>query len=341
MKTRFIYNLFPAFFVTLAIVGLLSTSAFAIDDGARAYWKNRDGINAFSFQTLNLNLQASESQQLAPGQYIYANADAEADLVIANYFHYTTLFNRPSSYALTLVGGSVDVAVNAGSTTPLPPGVPAGSAYSESASGYGDPSLMLTVNLFGAPPLKTNFSLLDYEPCWTLDVTTMLALPIGAYDDSKLVNLGQNRWFGRVALPVNYHFGVFTPGYRKSLEVTPSVWVFADNDDFMGQKLENDPILQLEAHLTNDFTPKFFGSIDLLYREGFQSKLDGVEVGDELDIGNLGFTLNYTATDNLTIRTGFSSNVFGDSDLESSMVRIQFFFGWHRDFVNMDKLMGN
>jgi hypothetical protein len=166
----------------------------------------------------------------------------------------------------------------------------------------------------------------------------MLALPIGEYDSDKLVNLGQNRWFGRIAFPIKYHFGVFTPGYMKSFELTPSVWLFAENDDFVGQKLKNDPMWQIEAHLTSDFTPSFFGSLDLLYRGGFQSEIDGVEVGDKLDIGDLGFTLSYQVNDNLAIRTGFSSNVFGDSDLDNSMVRLQFVFGWHRDNENIKKL---
>jgi hypothetical protein len=126
----------------------------------------------------------------------------------------------------------------------------------------------------------------------------------------------------------------------KSLEVTPSVWLFAENDDFMGQKLENEVMWQLEAHLTSDFTPNLWGSLDLLYRGGFQSEINGVEVGDELDIGDIGFTLNYQVNDNLGIRTGFSSNVFGDSDLDSSMVRLQFIFGWHRDNENIKKLQG-
>jgi len=203
---------------------------------------------------------------------------------------------------------------------------------------HPDPSAQLVVNLFGTPPLKANFDLLDYEPTWTLDTAVMLALPIGEYDDDKLVNMGLNRWFGRIAFPFKYHFGAFTPGYRSSLEVTPSVWLFAENDDFMGQKLENDPMWQLEAHLTHDFTPSFFGSLDLLYRGGFQSEVNGVEVGDELDIGNLGFTLSYQVTDNLSIRTGFSSNVFGDDDLDNSILRLQFVYGWHRDFENMKKL---
>ena len=123
-----------------------------------------------------------------------------------------------------------------------------------------------------------------------------------------------------------------------SFEITPSVWLFEDNNDFVGQRLKNDPIWQLEAHLTQDFTPSFFGSIDLLYRTGFQSTINGVETGEELDIGDLGYTLNFTSTDNLMIRTSFSSNVFGDSNVDNSLIRIQFVYVWHKSSENFKKL---
>ncbi len=96
---------------------------------------------------------------------------------------------------------------------------------------------------------------------------------------------------------------------------------------------------QLEGHLTHDFTSNFFASIDLLYRGGFQTKIDDVDVGDNLDIGNLGFTLSYQITDNMAIRTGYSSNVFGDDDLDNSMFRLQFVYGWHKATENTKKLM--
>ena len=339
MKTGNRHIRLTAFLAILAIILLFGGTALAVDDGARAYWKGRAGTQGVSFQYLRLDLQATDSQQFAPGQYVYPNSDVEASIIIANYVRHLTLFNRPSSFSFGVAGGSVDV--NANANVPpefVPPGITPGVAFSQSASGYADPIIQLDVNLFGTPPLKANFDLLNYEPTWNLDAAIMLGLPIGEYDNDKLVNLGLNRWFGRIAFPLTYHFGVFTSGYMKSLELIPSVWIFAENDDFMGQKLENDPMWQFEAHLTNDFTPSFFGSLDLLYRGGFQSEIDGVEVGDELDIGNLGFTLSYQVTDNLAIRTGFSSNVFGDNDLDNSMVRLQFVYGWHRDFENMKKL---
>jgi hypothetical protein len=339
MKTGNRNNRLLTFFATLVIILSFSGPAFAVDDGARAYWKGREGTQGVSFQYLRLDLNASDSQQFAPGQYIYPNADSEASIIIANYVRHLTLLNRPSSFAVTLAGGDIGVDVNTKASSPfVPPGITAGTTFSQSSTGYADPSVQLVMNLFGTPPLKANFDLLDYEPTWTLDTAIMLGLPVGEYDEDKLVNLGLNRWFGRIAFPFKYHFGVFSRGYMKSFELTPSVWLFAENDDFLGQDLENDPMWQIEAHLTSDFTPSFFGSLDILYRGGFQSEVDGVDAGDEIDIGNLGFTLHYQATDNLGIRTSFSSNLFGDNDLDNSMVRLQFVYGWHRDIENIKKL---
>jgi hypothetical protein len=340
MKSGNRHNRLWAFLATLAIILLFSGPAIAVDDGARAYWKGRDGTNVVSFQYLNLNMQASGAQQFDPAHFIYPNADTEANVMIANYARHLTLFNRASSLAVNIVGGSVDLDVNTNLVPPgfLPPGVTPGDSLSQSASGYGDPSVQLDVNLFGTSQLKSTVDLVNYEPTWTIDAAVLLAFPIGEYDKDKLVNMGLNRWYGRFALPIKYHFGAFAPGYRSSFELTPSVWLFAENDDFVGQKLENDPLWQLEAHLTHDFTRKFFGSLDLLYRGGFQSEINGVEVGEDLDIGNLGFTLNYQLTDNSTIRTSYMSNVFGDSDLDNSVIRIQFVYAWHQLMENMKKL---
>jgi len=288
-------------------VPLISGPVTAQDDGARTYWKGRAGTNVISVQYLNMNLQASDTLQFDP---------------------------------TNLMGGSVDVEFDTTITPPefLPPGIVPGASLSQSASGYADPSVQLDVNLFGTPPINAIFDYLNYEPTWTLDAAFMLGVPLGQYDADKVVNMGLNRFYGRVAFPFKYHFRVFTPGYMSSLEVVPSVWLFTDNDDFLGQKLKNDPMLQVEAHWTHDFTQHFYGSLDLLYRNGFQSEIDGTNLGSDLEIGNLGFTLNFQVTDNVTIRTSFSSNVFGDSDIDTSMIRLQFVYAWDRAIENIKKL---
>ncbi len=321
-------------------VSLICGPAIAQDDGARAYWKGRAGTNMVSFQYLNMNLQASDELQFDPGQYIYPAADAVADIFILSYARHMTIFNRPSILSANLIGGSVDVKFDATITPPefLPPGGVPGVSFSQSASGYADPSVQLDVNLLGTPKIKTIFDYMNYEPTWTLDAAVMLGVPLGQYDADKVVNLGLNRFYGRIAFPFKYHFRIFSPGYRSSLEVVPSVWLFAENDDFVGQTLQNDPMWQLEAHWTHDFTRQFFASLDLLYRKGFQSEINGIDLGSEIEIGNLGFTLNFSVTDNVTIRTSFSSNVFGNSDIETSMIRLQFVYAWDMAIQNINKL---
>ena len=54
MKTENIQTRLLALFVTIAIIVSFNGPAFAIDDGARAYWKGREGTNAVSFQYLSL-----------------------------------------------------------------------------------------------------------------------------------------------------------------------------------------------------------------------------------------------------------------------------------------------
>lgn len=321
-------------------VSLICGPAIAQDDGARAYWKGRAGTNMVSFQYLNMNLQASDELQFDPGQYIYPSADAEADIFILSYARHMTVFNRPSILSVNLIGGSVDVKFDANITPPefLPPGGVPGVSFSQSASGYADPSVQLDVNLLGTPKIKTIFDYMNYEPTWTLDAAVMLGVPLGQYDADKVVNLGLNRFYGRIAFPFKYHFRIFSPGYRSSLEVVPSVWLFAENDDFVGQTLQNDPMWQLEAHWTHDFTRQFFASLDLLYRKGFQSEINGIDLGSDIEIGNLGFSLNFSVTDNVTIRTSFSSNVFGNSDIETSMIRLQFVYAWDMAIQNINKL---
>ena len=328
-------------FVTALIIALSSSGpVLATDDGARAYWKGRAGTNVFSFQYLRWDIDATGSHQFDPGSYIYPGADTEASVFVLSWARHMTLINRPTVLSVNLIGGSVDVDADTGLVPPefLGPGVVPSDSFRQSSSGYADPNVQLVVNLLGTPPLKSTVDLLNYEPGWTLDAAVMLGVPIGEYDGDKFVNLGLNRWYGRLALPVKYHFGVFTPGYMSSFEFIPSVWLFAENDDFVGQRLGNDPLWRLEAHLTHDFTKGFFGSLDALFRGGFQSEINGTEVGDELDVGNLGFTLNFQITDNVTMRTGYSSNVFGDKNLDNSILRMQFVYAWHRASENVKKL---
>ena len=316
--------------LVVAVLTLLTfKTAAAQDDGARSYWKALAGTNIVGFQYLPFNAVTLAPDAIDPVHYIYPEADVEGGLFFLNYSRHLSLWGRTATFSGFVMGGTLDAEYLGGT-----PGI----GLRQSSHGFGDPSVQLTVNLFGAPALPSFFVLGKYEPKAVLDIAILGAAPLGDYDEDRFVNIGLNRWWGRIALPFTYHFGPYVPGYRSSIEIIPSVFVFAPNNDFVGKEIENKPLYQVEAHVTRDFTSHFFCSVDLLYRHGALSTIDDLEAEEPMDALGVGFTLDFQASDNTGMRFSYHSLVGGDSEIDGDMVRIMGYFGWHALVENIKKL---
>ena len=75
-----------------------------------------------------------------------------------------------------------------------------------------------------------------------------------------------------------------------------------------------------------------------MWRQGFDTELDGNAVGDAVDLKTIGFTFDYTLTDNVSIRFSYHSNFIDDDDLDADMLRIQFNYGWNALVENTKQL---
>ena len=92
-------------------------------------------------------------------------------------------------------------------------------------SGMGDPRFRLSVNWVGAPALSpAEFE--NYKQDLIIGTSLQVSAPVGQYDDTKLLNLGNNRWSIRPEL------GISKTWDRWTLEVAPSVTFFSDNTRF-------------------------------------------------------------------------------------------------------------
>jgi hypothetical protein len=299
----------------IALGALLPHGAMA-QVPARFYWKTLSGGDAVP---LVFNSLSGNANPFDPAHVVTANANFDATLALTGWAHTFTLADRSAMAAIILPMGRVSGGA-----------VVAGRSAGQSAKGFGDPMLEFVVNVIGPKAQNTLPDVLRYQPGFSVDVLADLAIPIGDYDSTKSLNLGQNRWYGRIGLPVIWQLGEWIPGRRTTLELLPAYWLFGTNDNFVGQTLKTDPMFQLDAHLTRDLTANFWGGLDFTWYKGGGSTINGVS-GGKLDNTAVGLTLGYVVNENLNLTFGYKSTI-GDSSptaLRMDGFMVTLVYGWH------------
>lgn len=316
----------------LLTLGVLCPQQTLAQVPARFYLKTLAGANAIPliYESINGNTNPFD-----PAHRILDrgadSVDFDATMAIAGYAKTFGLFDRSAMVALLVPMGRISGEVTYDGNT----------FVNESASGFGDPMLEFNLNIIGPPVQKSIPDALRYEPGLSVDLLVDLALPIGEYDNDQQLNIGQNRWYGRLGMPIIYQLGPWVPGRRTTLELLPAVWLFGDNDDFVGQTMETDPLFQLDAHLSRDFTERAWGALDLSWYTGGEATLNGV-TGEKRDDLAVGITLGYQVNDNLNLTFGYKSTLNDDDpeDLSMDMFMVTLVYGWHPVIEGARRLSG-
>jgi len=314
------------FSIALFIVMLcVSNATMAQGDGARFYWKSLMGTNAIP---VIVNSMGGNANPFDPSNSIIPGSDFSATMSMAGYAKMLPLGKRSGMVSLLVPMGRLSGDLLLG-----------GLDYSATTRGYGDPMLQVSVNVIGPKAIMNIPDMLRYKPGFSVDIVGSLAFPLGEYDNTNPVNIGQNRWYGRIGTPVVWQIGPWVPGKRTTLEFLPAIWFFGDNNDFVGTTMETKPMYQLEGHITRDFMERIWGSIDVISYSGGKATIDGVE-GDALNNLGMGGTLGYQINDNMQLNLSYSSTVNDkdDEDLKMDGFRITFIYGWHKLIEGMRRL---
>jgi len=304
--------------IVAVVLGIFGSMAANAQVPPRFYWKTLQGTNAVPVIAMS---GSGNSNPLDPSNMFDPSATISADIAIAGYAKMFPVGNKAAMLAVLMPMGRIDGDFLAG-----------GSLSRESSSGFGDPMVEFNMNLIGPPPIMNLPDMLRYEPGFSLDLVVDVAFPLGQYDNTQSLNLGQNRWYGRIGTPIIWQLGPWIPDRRMTLEIIPSVWFFGDNDDFVGQNLSSDATFELEAHLTRNFTSKFWGSVDATYVTSGDATIGSTTTSGS-DMTLAGFTLGYQLNDSMQLTIGYKStlnNEAGSSDLQMSTFMISFTTGWHR-----------
>lgn len=155
-------------------------------------------------------------------------------------------------------------------------------ALDDSSSGIGDVMLLGTFWFVNDAKSKTYFAFSPY-----------FFLPTGDYDENQAVNLGGNRWTFREEFNFTKGFEI-TPDHNLYFEITTGIDFFTDNDELPGNsELSQDPIFNLESHLSYDLTKSLALSLDYYGHWGGTTEIDGVDQDNSLNTQSLGTTLAF------------------------------------------------
>jgi hypothetical protein len=189
-------------------------------------------------------------------------------------------------------------------------------------SGFGDPRFRFSINLFGAPALTVK-EFANYQQDLIVGVSMQVSAPLGQYDNSKLLNLGNNRWSYRPELGISKAWGPWT------VEVAPSAVFFTDNTDFYnGSTFAQAPIYLVQSHIIYNFESGIWASLDGTYFTGGRTTVNGVRGDNEQTNTRAGITLALPVNRYNSIKLAASTGISTRTGSEFSSVAIAWQYRW-------------
>jgi hypothetical protein len=197
-----------------------------------------------------------------------------------------------------------------------------GQPATRQVSGMGDPLVRLSVILVGAPALKAA-DFRSYRQDLVVGASLQVQVPLGQYDDTRLINLGANRWSFKPELGLSKAIG------RWTLELTGSATLYTTNDDFfhVGARSQ-DPIYAAGAHVIYNLRSGPWVSLDTTYYTGGQTRLNG---GNERDLQRnwrIGVTAAMPVTRSTSIKLNASQGVSARTGNNYDLIGVAWQYRW-------------
>ncbi len=236
--------------------------------------------------------------------YVYSQGDLDTDLPLDDtslrvhgsavaYVRSFSFFGRSANVALALPFAWVK-----GEATFR------GERRERETVGMADPRVRLAVNLYGAPALTLE-EYADYRQDLIVGVSLTMSVPLGQYEDDKLINIGTNRWAFKPEVGISKAWGPLT------LEVAAGVTFYTANDDFLGSRtLERAPLYSLQGHLIYSLPYGIWLALNAVGYRGGRVTVDHVRGESLQETLRGGLTLSFPVTPNSSIKLHGSTGVF-------------------------------
>jgi len=289
-------------------IGFLCSTSEAQELAPRAYWPAPNGTNIFA-----LAYQHSTGDIVVDPSLPLTGVDSDIDYLQLSYQRTFSLRGRTASMHVSLP-------FSQGETE----GFVGDELRDQRTSGMGDARIRFAINLKGAPTMDAaGFQALRDDPKTIVGASVLVQAPTGGYESDKYINLGTNRWSVKPAVGVIWPM---RPTWLLEFEI--GAWFFGDNDDFLGENREQDPILSTEIHLVKRIRRGFWASLDANYNVGGRTNVGDNEPANLQRDSRIGATLVFPIKGKHALRGNYSTGVVTDSGGDFDMLALSYIYVW-------------
>jgi hypothetical protein len=259
------------------------------------------------------------AQELEPG--LYLNAPTGVNVVAANYTFSSgnvlvdsTLPIEGAHAKIHLIAlgyvRTLDVLGHTAKLDVLLPvswgrfeGVVADEFRTRSPSGLADPRVRFAVNLVGSPALQGQ-GFATYRQRTIIGISLQVALPLGQYDEERLINLGANRWSFRPEIGLSHKHD------RWLLELAGGAWLFTKNGSYYGHtSLSQRPLYFVKGSAIYTFKRNLWLSWSYGVATGGETMVEGKFRNDLQKNDRLGATLSLPTGRATSVKIAFISGL--------------------------------
>lgn len=277
---------------------------------------------------LSCSLGTVFAQDLAPRAYVITPVRTNAVTVAWSFFDGSINFNgalpvngATGTYSIPILSlyhsfGLFGRSANVVASLPYAfghfRGTVAGAESELYRSGLADSVYRFSINLRGAPAMSLrDFS--KWKQKMLIGASLKVIAPTGQYDPTKLINWGTNRWSFKPEIGYSQRLGKWVvDGYAGVLLFTTNHDFFSRNSFTPGTHSQTqNPIGALEGHLSYDFKPRLWVSLDGNFWFGGKTSIDGVENSLTYETNSrLGGTASVPLTEHQSVKFSYSNGTY-------------------------------
>jgi hypothetical protein len=240
-----------------------------------------------------------------------SDIDFKVHSIVGGYARSFDLFGRTGKLDFVLPHGTLDGSANFH-----------GEPIGRKVSGFLDPLARLSILFHGAPALSSS-EFRGYRQGLVIGASVQLSIPVGQYDEERLLNLGTNRWALKPEIGLSKAWGPW------AVEAAGGVTLFGDNEDFFGGHTRSQkPIYSIQTHVIRNLKPGQWVSANLTWFGGGKTSVDGISDQNLQKNWRAGLTAAMPISRQLSVKANASTGVSARTGNNFDLYGISLQYRW-------------